>query len=126
MGNEEGCISRKCERCGAELKESDKECPKCGSTKKMFAVIVGGTLTPRGSLRVRHKVKGFGKFAKEIIQGWFPSKNSKLSQGVEKERIVDKKNDKYDEIVRDARTGQIMHETHKPLSQHKHLPRGGS
>lgn len=97
-------------------------CPKCGSTKKILAKSVGGTLTPRGSLRARQKSKGFGKFAREIIQGWFPSANSKLSQGVEKERIVDKKNDKYDEIVRDAKTGQIIRETHETLSQHKHSP----
>ena len=119
MGSDE--VRVKCERCGAELRESDKECPKCGSTKKMFAKTVGeGTVTCRGRLRGRQKPKGFGKFVKEIIQGWFPSKNSKLLQGVEKERIVDRKNDTYDEIVRDAETGQIIHETHEPLSQHKH------
>lgn len=26
----------KCQQCGTELKEGDKVCPKCGSTKKVF------------------------------------------------------------------------------------------
>ena len=43
MGNDEVRISRKCEQCGAELKESDKKCPKCGSNS-MYAVQAGGTL----------------------------------------------------------------------------------
>lgn len=34
MGSDE--IRVKCGQCGAELKESDKECLECGSTKKVF------------------------------------------------------------------------------------------
>ena len=29
-------IWAKCQRCGTELKQGDKECPKCGFTKKHF------------------------------------------------------------------------------------------
>lgn len=121
MGNDEVRISRRCEQCGTELKKSDKKCPKCGSTKKVFAKRVGGTLYPRGSLRARQKRKGFSKFVKEVIQGWFASINPKLSKGVEKQRTIDKERDMYDEVVKDARTGETIHETHEPLSQHKHF-----
>ena len=56
----------------------------------------------------------------ELIHGGFPSRNPELPQGVEKERIIDKERDKYDEVVRDVKTGQIIHDKHEPLSQHKH------
>ena len=125
MGNDEVRISRRCEQCGTELKKSDKKCPKCGSTS-MYAVQAGGTLYPRGSLRARQKRKGFNKFVKEVIQGWVASINPKLSKGVEKQRTIDRERDRYDEVVKDAKSGQIIHETHEPLSQHKHLPTGGS
>jgi len=32
-------------------------------------------------------------------------------------RRIDRENDRYDEVVRDPRTGDIIHETHEPLSE---------
>jgi len=32
----------RCGECGTELKESDKECPNCGTTKKLYSKAVGG------------------------------------------------------------------------------------
>jgi hypothetical protein len=72
--------------------------------------------------KVRHKRKGFRKFIAEVINEWSPSRNLKLSKGVKKLRIIDKEKDEYHEVVTDARTGQIIHEDHEPLSQHKHSP----
>lgn len=31
---------------------------------------------------------------------------------------IDHRNDKYDKVVKDIKTGEIIHEKHKPLSQH--------
>ncbi|OGN97216.1 MAG: hypothetical protein A2Z77_06520 [Chloroflexi bacterium RBG_13_51_36] len=53
MGKYEVRISRKCEQCGVELKESDKKCPNCGSNS-MYAVQAGGTLPTQGSLNREH------------------------------------------------------------------------
>ena len=122
MGSDEVWV--KCGQCGTELKNSDKKCPKCGSVEKVFAKKLGGTLCPRGGLRARQKRKGFSKFVKEVIQGWFASVNPKLSKGVEKQRTIDKEKNEYHEVVKDAKTGQIIHETHEPLSRHK--PSGNS
>jgi len=60
MGNDEVRISRKCEQCGAELKDSDKKCPKCGSDS-MYAVQAGGTLPMQGSLNRVHVASWDGK-----------------------------------------------------------------
>lgn len=109
-----------CGDCGAELKQNDKWCPKCGSNKVIFHKSVGGnTLRPQGSLRARKKQKGFSKFVVEVVKGWFPSRNQKLTDGVHKERIVDRENNQYNEVVKDAKTGEITHEKHEPLSEHK-------
>lgn len=51
----------KCQRCGAELKESDKLCPKCGSSKKKFARTLSGTVRPTGSLTREHVACWSGK-----------------------------------------------------------------
>ncbi|MBA7481409.1 hypothetical protein ES707_16879 [subsurface metagenome] len=113
-------VSARCGECGTELKQNDKWCPKCGSNKVIFHKSVGGnTLRPQGSLRARKKQKGFSKFVVEVVKGWFPSRNPKLTDGVHKERIVDRENNQYDEVVKDAKTGEITHKKHEPLSEHK-------
>jgi len=111
----------KCQQCGTELKQGDKVCPKCGSTKKTsdreaFVAIGEGIV----ETRVRQIRKGFKKFMKEIISRWRPSISPELKDGVNEERIIDKEKNEYQQTVKDARTGEITHEEHEPLSQHKH------
>ena len=85
-----------------------------------FKVNVGdGVISPHGGLRVRKKLKGFSKFAIEIIQSWFPSSSPALKKGVHKERIVDKEKNEYHETVEDALTGEVIRDIHEPLSEHK-------
>ena len=50
-----GEVWAKCGQCGAELKESDKVYPRCGSTKKVFAKTLKNTVTIKGSLDIEHK-----------------------------------------------------------------------
>lgn len=38
---------------------------------------------------------------------------------MDKLRRIDRENDRYDEVVADPETGDIIHETHEPLSQHR-------
>lgn len=121
MGSDE--VRVKCERCGAELKESDKVCPKCGSTKKAFERKAFTTVGLRiVKFSARQKRKGFKKFMKEMVSRWLPSGSPELKQGVYEERIIDKEKDKYNQTIKDARTGEIIHEEHEPLSQHRPQP----
>lgn len=112
-----------CQNCGKELEPNQRPCPFCGCNN--IHVEATGLaklgLVARGSRRFRHKVKGFKKFAKEILQGWFPSKNKdKFPEGVDKERIIDKEKDEYHEVVKEAKTGEVVRDVHEPLRQHKH------
>lgn len=118
MGSDE--VWAKCQQCGTELKQGDKVCPKCGSTKKASdreaSVAIGERIV---ETRTRQKRKGFKKFMKEIISRWRPSISPELKDGVNEERIIDKEKNEYHQTVKDARTGEITHSEHEPLSQHK-------
>jgi len=109
----------KCRQCGTELKQSDQNCPKCGSTQKVHevkctdTVVVGDVIS-----KVRQKRKGFRKFMVEMITRWRPSGDPKLKNGIHEDRIIDKEKKEYHQVCRDAKTGKITHEEHEPLSHH--------
>jgi len=116
-------------KCGTELPPNHTgPCPKCGRIGEVHkayerSAIFAVGLVVRANSRARHKQKGFKKFAKEILQGGFPSDSPKLKKGVDKVRIVDKEENEYHEVVENAETGEIIREVHEPLSQHKHQPK---
>jgi DNA-directed RNA polymerase subunit RPC12/RpoP len=109
-----------CQTCGTELSPEASLCPKCGSRLRRVVKVVSEDIQVKESLSMRHKGKGFRRFMLEVIQGWFPSKHPKTSDGVDKLRIIDKERDEYHEVVKDAVSGEIIHEKHEPLSQHRH------
>jgi len=115
----------RCAECGTELEQAEKICPKCRSTRKAFDkrafLVLGLKLL---ETRVRQRREGFKKFMKEMISRWRPSRSPDLKDGVNEQRIIDKDKGRYCQIVRDARTGEIIHEEDEPLSQHRPLGRG--
>lgn len=54
-----------------------------------------------------------------MISRWCRSGDPRLTEGVYEERVIDKEKDEYHQVVRDARTGDITHEDHGPLREHK-------
>jgi len=50
----------RCGDCGTELKQSDKQCPTCGSTKKAHNVEASVKIGLSVSSGVKHKRKGKG------------------------------------------------------------------
>ncbi len=70
------------------------------------------------------EIKSFGqstqKFFMHIMSGWFPSIRKDLSpEGVNKERVIDRKNNKYKEKVVDAKTGRVIRDVEEKLTDHK-------
>jgi hypothetical protein len=113
-------------KCGTELPHNHlSPCPECGRIGEVHKVIdesLSDGITCHERNTVRQKRKGFGKFMIESIQGWFPSGDPKLTKGIEMVRIIDKENKddkKYHQIVKNVATGEIIHEEHEPLNQHK-------
>lgn len=108
-----------CGSCKKELKIAEKPCPYCGSDSRDIKKEIQNQLRIHHNIRVRQKPRGFGKFMKEILGGWFPSRDLKLQEGVYKERIIDREEDKYREIVTDAQTGAVLCKKEEKLSKHK-------
>ena len=122
MDNNE--VWTRCGECGTELKPSDKQCPKCGSTKKAYDRKASVKIVVKVvETRATQKRKGFRCFVRQLISRWRPSRNPELRDGVQEERIIDKEKDKYDQVVRDAKTGKTIHEEHESLSKHKGKPK---
>ena len=44
--------------------------------------------------------------------------STRLQKMVHKERLIDRKGDKYKELVKDLETGEVIYETDEPLSKH--------
>ena len=113
-----------CQHCKKELHPSHTgPCPYCGKRGKVHEISISDAIVFHDSINIRQKRRGFGKFMIESIQGWFPGGDPKLKKGVDKVRIIDKERNEYHETVTDAMTGEVIHDEHKPLSQHKHQPK---
>lgn len=88
------------------------------NTNTDIKLTVSDKISIRESTKIRHKGQGFKKFISEWLSGWFPSRDSKLKNGVNMIRGIDKKNNFYEHIVKDAKTGKIIHEEHETLTAH--------
>lgn len=109
-----------CSQCGAEKESSF--CDSCKiDTPSDISISVSETIKVRDSLRVRKMVSGTKKFLVEFLGGWFPTiGDPKLSDGVDKSRVIDREKDEYHEVVKKYGTDELTQpETHEPLSQHK-------
>ena len=116
MGSE---IWAKCAECQTELQPTDKECPKCSSARKSYERTALAKVGIVASSGMKQKRKGFKRPIREMLSNrWKASGDSKLTRGVREDRNIDREKDIYDQTVRNAETGEIMHEEHGPLSQH--------
>lgn len=108
----------RCRDCGTELKQDDKQCPKCNSPRKSYdrEAIVGIGVSV--STKVKHKRKGKGTLIEMISNRWKRSGDPKLRNGVREDMVIDRERDEYHHIIKDATTGEITHEEHEQLSKH--------
>jgi len=87
---------------------------------KLIKLEFYDSLSIRDNIGLRQKREGFKKFAKEIIQGWFPNIVTKDNKyGVHKIRIIDKINNFYKEHVRDFKTGKVVRHIEEKLTDHR-------
>ena len=117
-------IWARCADCGTELKQGDKQCPKCGSTRKSHDLSASdGFVVGESESKFTQKRKGYKQFMVEMISRLKHSRDPKLKgcvgEEVKEERIFDKEKNWKDHVVRDAKTGEILHQEHEPLSKHK-------
>jgi hypothetical protein len=115
--NDENSV--KCRDCGTNLTSEDKQCPKCGSTRKVYDMSVTDGFVAGDSIGVKQKRSGYKRPITESVSNRFKkSGDPKLKDGVREDISIDRVNNKYDQVVKDAKTGKIIHEEHEPLSRH--------
>ena len=86
------------------------------NTISNIRVNISETLTIRDSLKFKKKSQGIRKFSFKGVIGCFSSKSYK--NGVDLYRLLDKEKDEYHEVVKNFKTGKIVHENHEKLSEH--------
>jgi hypothetical protein len=108
-----------CLDCGFELKSNDDQCPSCGSIKKAKTKEISEELQLRSGLNSKQKRKGYKRPIREIVKRVKTSKDSKSPKLVQEERIIDREKGEYHQVVQDDSSGNIIHEEHPHLKDHK-------
>ena len=109
----------RCLNCGIELEQSNTQCPRCKSARVSHDVEVVDGIDLSVSTRFKRKMKGVGTLVEMITNRWKPSGDARLGSGVKENMIIDKEQDEYRHVTRNAKTGEITHEEHEKLSEHK-------
>jgi DNA-directed RNA polymerase subunit RPC12/RpoP len=113
-----------CNNCRTEFEpESDEpseartKCPACGSTTRLFFQSCNGESSVHSKLSYKGKRGGKGK---PFIQG---IKGDDLFRKTQKwmrlERVIDRENNHYKEVITDPETGEVIHQCEEPLTKHQ-------
>ena len=111
-----------CRECGAVLERLDVvRCPQCGSIKRHVHVKVSDAiLIESGPIRVKGKdARLTGK--RKVVQETFIGRDLEKTTGKrhDKYRLIDRRADRYRELVVDHDTGEQIHVCDEPLSEHR-------
>jgi len=113
-----------CGNCGLQLDEDTSAptetrlpCPSCGSMTRAIHVTIRETVTIKEKLGLKGRHVDGGKPFIEQVQGDDLHRDTGAWRRLS--RVIDRENDEYHEVVEDPATGDILHECHEPLSQHR-------
>jgi DNA-directed RNA polymerase subunit RPC12/RpoP len=113
-----------CGHCGAPITEdpatvTEKRapCPNCGSTKHKFAVQMSATVEAHTKVRMKARHGAGGRPFMEQIVGSDFHRNTGIWMRLE--RVIDRAHDWYRERITNPKTGEVVHESEEPLSQHR-------
>jgi hypothetical protein len=111
-------LCSECEKAMDDEAGPRQPCPGCGSTRRTANVSV--TESVRMSVRLLTKTTkhrdGGKRVVREVTEG--DSYYRKTSQWNLMHRLIDWGNDWYHEIIEDGETGEVLHESSEPLSEH--------
>jgi len=113
----------KCEDCDLMIEEDSDTavdnrlpCPACGSLKRSFHVTIHDSFTAHEKIGMKGCHAGRRKPFIEQIQG--SDLHRKSGKWMNLERIIDRENNTYHEVVTNPETGEVLHECKESLSQH--------
>lgn len=113
-----------CSACDAELPQgvesepSDARtpCSACGGTGRRFEKKLTATVSAKASLKFVAKRPGMKRPMREDFHG--AELQASTGTWMDKDRVIDRMNNDYSELVVDSETGQVVHQDHEPLDQH--------
>ena len=111
-----GECDRELDEAGSVSVENHTPCPGCGSMRRMFALSLGGSITPRGFLRGRAFHSGSRKWFAQIETG--SSLFHETGRWHRLERLIDRARNWYREHITDTATGQVIRHVEEPLTDH--------
>lgn len=113
-----------CADCGRILDEpvegiasGQVPCPYCGSLRRHVRLSFSETLALHERVKLKARDPKGGRPRYEAVQG--DDLSRKTGRWMKLTRIIDRARDWYQEIVTDPRTGEAVHKTEEPLSQHR-------
>ncbi len=110
----------RCKKCNVyfdELQNSavSPSCPYCGALQDL-SVQVAENVYIHEIVKKKDKLVGKRRAVSEQIAG--DDFHRKTQKWTHKERIIDRRKNKYMEIVIDSETGEVIHHCEEPLDQH--------
>jgi hypothetical protein len=114
----------KCNTCGALLEElpgtpieKRRPCSSCGALSRTFEVQIEETLTLHSKLGMKGRHGTTGKPFRETVTG--DDLHRKTGKWMHLERNIDRDNNLYKEVIKDPRTGEVVHKYEEPLIKHQ-------
>jgi len=108
-----------CEKCGLHKGkfESGVPCNSCGSVNPVIHITINDTGAGREKLGIKCRSDGVGRPLVELVSGDDLHRNTGTWREIR--RVINREKNEYHEVIKDATTGEILHECHEPLSEHR-------
>lgn len=112
-------LTTQCAECKAELRNGSNLCCQCGSDEKHHQLNIAETIDTHDLLDAKvkdHSLRSDDKLRVHLIAGDDQRKSD--GRWMNKERLIDRNNNRYIETVTDPITGEVLHQCDEPLSDH--------
>jgi hypothetical protein len=123
QGGEENMTDKQeivCSDCAYPFVSPEERCPHCGSLNKTINISLDVPISPKVMVTGKVKDKDHPSKKNPRVEFMTGDELRKIDNTwIKKQRHIDKDRDEYLEKVVDPETGEIIHECHEPLSQHK-------
>lgn len=92
-------------------------CPICGATARKGSILAQSVIQVTSDTKFVGRSSGGGR---PFVKGWLKREwFHRLDRWHRVERIVNRRDDTCDEVITDAETGDVVHECHEPMSEHR-------
>lgn len=120
----------RCATCGQDLDghvfgaaEVRPPCSKCDSVARELAVKISEEISGWDTVGVRGGRRRYepGGRKRPYVEAVFGKRQLTVSTGhvAARTKVENRRDDLYSEVVKNVETGEILHECHEPLSEHK-------